>query len=79
MVMVAFSKNEYPHRNGGNIYGKETMAYFFSAPQDANYILANDDDSETALMTLNNAGHPITNKLYCRNQIFLTEADGHAG
>lgn len=63
MVMVAFSKNEYPHRNGGNIYGKETMAYFFSAPQDANYILANDDESETALLTLNNDGSSITNKL----------------
>ena len=63
IAMVAFSKNEYPHRNGGNIYGKETMAYFFSAPQDANYILANDDESETALLTLNNDGSSITNKL----------------
>ena len=55
------------------------MVCFFSAPQDADYLLVKDDKSETALMTLNNAGHPITNKLYCRNQIFRTEADGHAG
>ena len=55
------------------------MACFFSAPQDADYVLVMDDEFETGLMALNNAGHPITNKLYCRNQIFLTEADGHAG
>lgn len=61
--MVAFSKKGNRHRNGGDIYGKETMVYFFSAPQDANYILANDDESETALLTLNNDGSSITNKL----------------
>ena len=44
------------------------MACFFSAPQDADYVLVMDDEFETGLMTLNNAGHPITNKLYCRNQ-----------
>ena len=63
----------------GIFTGRRAHIILLVAPQDTNYVLVMDDEFETGLMTLNNAGHPITNKLYCRNQIFRTEADGHAG